>query len=83
MLLQDEILQRNRDEIKAIVLTPEEAAEAYYEGQKKRYFHEKNREYWARQAELAVEKHEEEKAQKRVRSSQPHIDQKGYTSPSV
>lgn len=43
------ISDTNKEKIKAIVLNDEEREAAYFEGQKKKYFHEKFKPYWDEQ----------------------------------
>lgn len=41
-----QLLSDNEKKIRSIVLTKEQEAEAYFEGQKKVFFHERNKHYW-------------------------------------
>lgn len=41
-----ELLTENEKKIREIVLTEYEREQAYFEGQKKRFFHERNKHHW-------------------------------------
>lgn len=48
MTLNDFLIS-NKEKILKVVLTDEEREEAYFEGQKKKYFREKHKAYWDEQ----------------------------------
>jgi len=45
-MTREQLLSENEKRIHSIVLTKEEEAEAYFEGQKKKFFKEKHKQYW-------------------------------------
>lgn len=53
-----------------VELSLQETVDAIREGQKKKYFHLKSKDYWIREGQKGVEKKEEEKRLKREKAAQ-------------
>ena len=51
-----------------IILNDEETEAAIFEGKKRKYFLEKNKDYWIEQEKKGIENHEEEKRLNRIKS---------------